>query len=134
MKTGAKALGILLLLTVIPQFVGAQCTGSNTTSPCSQVFPRFLKFTGVLKNAVGAPLRGVLAIKFVIYADSTGGTPLWQETQNTEIDQSGHYEVLLGANSSEGVPKELFATAEPRWLAVQALIPGREEEPRVLLS
>ncbi len=134
MKIGAKALGILLLLTAIPQFAGAQCTSTNNTSPCGQVFPRLLKFTGVLKNPVGAPLRGVLAIKFVIYTDSTGGTPLWQETQNTEIDQSGHYEVLLGANSSDGVPKELFATAEPRWLAVQALIPGREEEPRVLLS
>jgi hypothetical protein len=132
MKIGAKVLGILLFLAVAPQFSGAQCT--NSSNPCSQVFPRLLKFSGVLKNAAGAPLRGVLAVKFVIYGESTGGTPLWQETQNTEIDQSGRYEVLLGANSSEGVPKELFTSTEPRWLAVQALIPGRDEEPRVLLS
>jgi hypothetical protein len=132
MKIGAKALGILLFLALAPQFSGAQCT--NSSNPCSQVFPRLLKFSGVLKNAAGTPLRGILAVKFVIYSESTGGTPLWQETQNTEIDQSGRYEVLLGANSSEGVPKELFATIEARWLAVQALIPGRDEEPRVLLS
>jgi hypothetical protein len=132
MKIGAKALGIVLFLALAPQFSGAQCT--NSSNPCSQIFPRLLKFSGVLKNAAGTPLRGVLAVKFVIYGESTGGTPLWQETQNTEIDQSGRYEVLLGANSSEGVPKELFATTEPRWLAIQALIPGRDEEPRVLLS
>jgi hypothetical protein len=138
MKIGAKALAILLFSAVVPQFSGAQCanttTTTNTTSPCTQVFPRFLKFSGVLKNAVSTPLLGVTAIKFVIYGESTGGTPLWQETQNTEIDSSGRYEVLLGSTSSEGVPAELFATTEPRWLSVQALIPGREEEPRVLLS
>jgi hypothetical protein len=132
MRIGAKTLGILLFLAVAPLFSGAQCTSSS--NPCSQVFPRLVKFSGVLKNAAGFPLRGVLAVKFVVYSESTGGTPLWQETQNAEIDPSGRYEVLLGANSSEGVPKELFATTEPRWLAVQALLPGRDEEPRVLLS
>jgi hypothetical protein len=143
MKTSAKTLGILFFLAVLPQFAGAQCASNNaaattnattTASPCTQVFPRFLKYSGVLKSAAGGSLRGVMAIKFVIYGESTGGTPLWQETQNTEIDSSGRYEVLLGSTSSEGVPAELFATTEPRWLAVQALVPGREEEPRVLLS
>jgi hypothetical protein len=136
MKIGAKSLGILLFLTAVPQFSGAQCANpsTSTASSCTSVFPRFLKFAGVLRNTGGASPRGVLAIKFVIYGESTGGTPLWQETQNTEIDPSGHYEVLLGATSREGVPSELFATTEPRWLAVQALIPGRDEEPRVLLS
>src|ERR1700753_1531308 len=132
MKIGAKALGILLLLAVVPQFAGAQCV--NSSNPCSQVVSRLVKFSGVLKSAAGIPLRGVLAVKFVIYSESTGGTLLGQEAENAEIDLSGRDEVLLGANSSEGVPKELFSTTEPRWLAVQALIPGREEEPRVLLS
>jgi hypothetical protein len=74
-----------------------------------------------------------VAIKFVIYGDSTGGTPLWQEVQNTLVDQQGHYEVMLGATGSEGIPMDLFASGEPRWLGVQALLPGEEEQPRVLL-
>jgi len=131
MKTGAKALLILLLLILVPLSSDAQCT--NSTSVCSQGVPRFVKFSGVLKNAAGDPLSGVLAIKFIIYGDSTGGTPLWLEVQNTQLDQQGHYEVMLGATASEGIPMELFTSGEPRWLGVQALLPGTEEEPRVRL-
>ena len=131
MKTGAKALANLLFAVLVPSFCGAQCT--NSTSGCSQGVPRFVKFDGVLKNAAGAPISGVIAIKFVIYSDSTGGTPLWQEAQNTHLDQQGHYEVMLGSTGNEGIPTELFTSGEPRWLGVQALLPGSEEEPRVLL-
>jgi hypothetical protein len=58
---------------------------------------------------------------------------LWQEVQNVQIDQAGHYEVMLGATGSDGIPMELFTTGEPRWLGVQVLLPGTEEEPRVLM-
>ena len=61
------------------------------------------------------------------------GTALWQEVQNAQLDEQGHYEVILGSTGSEGIPMELFTSGEPRWLAVQALLPGAEEEPRVRL-
>ena len=131
MKTGAKALLILLFLVFFPLFSGAQCT--NSTSACSQGVPHVVKFSGMLKNTAGAPLSGIVAIKFVIYGESMQGTALWQETQNTQLDQQGHYEVMLGSTGSEGIPMELFTSGEQRWLGVQALLPGREEEPRVLL-
>jgi hypothetical protein len=72
-------------------------------------------------------------MRFVIYGDETRGTPLWQEVQNVRLDQQGHYEVMLGATGSEGISMELFTSGEPRWLGVQALLPGEEEQPRVLL-
>ena len=131
MKTGAKALLILLFLVFFPLFSGAQCT--NSTTACSQGVPHVVKFSGMLKNTAGAPLSGVVAIKFVIYGEPMQGTALWQETQNTQLDQQGHYEVMLGSTGSEGIPMELFTSGEQRWLGVQALLPGREEEPRVLL-
>ena len=31
---------------------------------------------------------------------------------------------MLGATGSEGIPMELFTSGEPRWLGVQALLPG----------
>jgi hypothetical protein len=74
-----------------------------------------------------------VAIRFVIYGDSTGGTPLWQEVQNAQLDEQGHYEVMLGSTGSEGIPLDLFTSGEPRWLEVQALLPGEEAQPRVLL-
>jgi hypothetical protein len=95
--------------------------------------PHFVKFSGVLKDLPNLSPGGVVAIKFVLYGTSTGGTPLWQEVQNARIDQQGYYEVMLGATSSEGIPMDLFASGESRWLGIQAMLPGQEEQSRVLL-
>jgi hypothetical protein len=131
MKTGAKALLILLLLLIVPLLCDAQCTNSATA--CGQGVPHVVRFSGVLKNTAGGPRTGVVAIRFVIYGDETHGTPLWQEVQNARLDQQGHYEVMLGATGSEGIPMDLFTSGEQRWLGAQALLPGEEEQPRVLL-
>jgi hypothetical protein len=58
--------------------------------------------------------------------------PLWQETQNVQFTQ-GRYTVFLGDSKSTGIPAELFASGQPRWLGVKPL-PGEEEQPRVLLA
>jgi hypothetical protein len=121
----------LLVLALIPLSTEAQCT--NGTNGCTQTVPHLVKFSGVLKSASAAPHRGVIAVRFVVYGDSAGGTPLWQEVQNTQFDEQGHYEVMLGATGNEGIPLDLFTSGEPRWLGVQALIPGEQEQPRVLL-
>lgn len=68
-----------------------------------------------------------------IYKDQQGGAPLWMETQNVTLDAQGNYSLLMGATQSEGLPLELFATGESRWLGVQAQLPGEIEQPRVLL-
>jgi hypothetical protein len=132
MKTTAKKLLLLTFLTLVPAFCDAQCT-MNNASACSQGVPHFVKFSGTLKNLVGVPHSSVVAIRFVIYGDATGGTPLWQEVQNTPVDSQGRYEVALGVTASVGIPMELFTSGEPRWLGVQPLLPGVEEQPRVLM-
>lgn len=131
MKTAAMFFSVLIFLALVPTHSCAQC--GDSVNACGQGVPHLLKFNGILKTAAGAPRADVIAIKFVIYGDSTGGTPLWQEVHNTQLDQQGHYEVMLGATGSEGIPMELFTSGEPRWLGVQALLPGEEEQPRVLL-
>src|SRR5882762_10202423 len=131
MKTATKVFLMLSLFVCVPFSCDAQCTSS--TNECGRGVPHVVKFSGALKNAAGTPLSGVVAIRFVIYGDATHGTPLWQEVQNTQLDQQGHYEVMLGSTGSEGIPMELFTSGEQRWLGVQALLPGREEDPRVLL-
>jgi hypothetical protein len=120
----------LVSLLLAPLVCHAQCTTS--VAACAGGVPHFVKFNGVLQNVAVSPSR-VVAIRFVIYSDSTGGTPLWEEVQNAELDPQGHYEVLLGATASEGIPMQLFTSGEPRWLGVQPLLPGAEEQPRVLL-
>jgi hypothetical protein len=87
----------------------------------------------MLKDASGALLTNTVGVTFAIYSEQTGGTPLWQETQNVQFSQ-GRYAVFLGESASAGIPAELFVSGQPRWLGAKALLPGEEEQPRVLLA
>jgi hypothetical protein len=95
------------------------------------VVPSVVNFSGVLMGVNGKPLTGTVGVTFYLYQDSQGGAPLWMETQNVQPDKFGHYSVALGSASSQGLPANVFATGEARWLGVQ--VHGRDEEPRVLL-
>jgi hypothetical protein len=123
----STAMGLMALFS---PGAGAQCMEGN--KPCSPAIPRLVKFAGTLKDAEKQPRTGTVGVTFSIYSASTGGERLWQETQNVQLDQEGHYEAMLGA-ASEGMPIDLFASGEPRWLGVQVQAPGEEEQARVLL-
>ena len=125
------ALFCLLVLNACVTF--SQDSPSLASNDGSLLVPRLLNFNGVLKDAEGVPRIGVAGIRFAIYSEEVGGVPLWQEIQNLQLDSQGLYSVHLGATKAEGVPPELFASGEPRWLGVQALFPGEQEQPRVLL-
>jgi hypothetical protein len=121
MKTATKVFLMLSLFLFVPLSCDAQCT--NNTSACGQGVPSptFRQVQWSDKKCGASTQRGVVAIRFVIYGDSTGGTPLWQEVQKSQLDEQGHYEVMLGLIGSEGIPLDLFTSGEPRWLEVQAL-------------
>ncbi|MGH9649788.1 MAG: tail fiber domain-containing protein, partial [Terriglobales bacterium] len=91
--------------------------------------PRLIRFSGVLKDAAGKPSHGPQDVTFSLYAVEAGGEPLWFETQTLEADAQGRYTVLLGA--TQGLPVDLFASGEARWLGVSA---GKlPEQARMLL-
>jgi hypothetical protein len=46
----------------------------------------------------------VVGLTFSLYRDSEGGAPLWMETQNVQPDSGGHYTVMLGSTTSQGLP------------------------------
>jgi hypothetical protein len=91
--------------------------------------PRLINVTGVFAPADGKRL-GREVVTIAIYADETGGEPLWHETQSIDVDPSGRYMVLLGATQPEGVPPDVFASGEPRWLGVAWARPGEVDGPR----
>jgi len=93
--------------------------------------PHLIRFNGVLTDATGKPVTGTIGITFSLYKEEQGGAALWIESQNVTLDQQGHYSVMLGAGKSDGVPAELFASKEARWLGVQP--EGQIERPRSLL-
>ena len=147
MKRLVKYTGIVLLLSMSlgaaglqaqqPVAAEPQVPSSGVQAPREVVpalpVPRLVKFSGVVKDELGGPHSGTVGITFAIYKDQEGGAAQWLETQNVQLDEQGHYTVLLGASKSEGLPLELFSAGEPRWLGVLVNLPHEVEQPRVLL-
>jgi hypothetical protein len=86
--------------------------------------PPVIRFSGTIAQAVGP-----VPMTFALYADQTGGAPLWAERQTVEVGADGRYVVVLGAATA--LPAAVFAGGDARWLGVQP--EGDAEQPRVLL-
>ena len=103
----------------------------STAQQAATAVPTLVKYSAALTDLNGKPLRGVVGVTFLLYKDEQGGAPLWMEIQNVTPDKNGHYTVVLGSMTAQGLPTDLFASGEARWLGVQAQ--GQPEQPRVLL-
>src|SRR5229473_385582 len=111
-----------------PEVAEPQAPSRTVQTPTEVVpalpVPRLVKFAGTMKDGQGKPRTGVVGVTFAIYKEQEGGAPLWLETQNVELDEQGHYTVLLGATQNEGLPLELFSSGQLRWLGVQVNLPN----------
>jgi len=103
----------------------------SASAPPSSVVPQLVNYAGKATDSKGNTISGVAGVTFSIYKDQFEGAPLWTETQNVMADSKGNYTVQLGAATSTGLPLDLFATGEARWLGVR--INGGEERARVML-
>src|SRR5260370_4158683 len=124
---------LFLVPTVLAQSPAAanQGAASPASSGATADVPRLIKFSGTLLDAEERPLAGPVGVTFALYSQQSGGAALWLETQNVKPDASGAYVVLLGANSANGVPAELFSSGEARWLGIQ--VGQQPEHERILL-
>jgi hypothetical protein len=120
-----RVVGLLLVLSLVSLTV-AQTSSSNASA-----LPRLVRFGSTITDLNHKPMTGIVGITFALYSEQTGGAPLWLETQNVTADANGHYTVLLGATKPEGLPAELFASEQARWVGIQ--VSGQPEQPRVLL-
>ena len=93
--------------------------------------PRAVNYAGTAKDIDGKPLAGVVGATFAVYAEQSGGAPVWMETQNIAASASGKFAVVLGATQSSGIPMEVFSNGQGRWLGVS--YNGGPEQPRVAL-
>jgi len=110
----------------------AQQASTGTPASSNTGVPALMSFASTLRDANGKPLTGVTGVTFLLYKDEQGGSPLWMETQNVQPDKSGHYTVMLGSSTSQGMPRDVFVSGEARWLGVQVV--GEQEQPRVVLA
>jgi len=131
MKTTTRvALTVSIAACLMTSIGWAQQAAIARTSNLATV-PRLVNFSGVLTDASNHALSEITGVTFLLYKDSTGGAPLWMETQSVRPDKTGHYTVTIGSTNNRGVPSEVFASGEARWLGVQ--VAGQPEQARVLL-
>ncbi len=95
------------------------------------VVPNLISHTGILRDDSRRLVVGISTVTFLLYAESEGGLPLWLETQSVTSDESGYYQVQLGATSPGGFPTRLLTGGGVHWLAVQ--LSGQSEQARVML-
>ena len=129
MKPSKLLLLSLTLLLALP--AAPQQARSNIAASASTAVPPLIPYSGVVSTVPGAQPAAGASITFLIYKDEQGGEPLFAETQTVAVDATGHYKAQLGATLTNGIPMDLFATGEARWLEVQ--VAGEAPQPRVLL-
>ena len=124
------ALVLTAFVTALPGF--AQSTDATpAAATATTAIPSLIRYSGTAprSDSKAEPLE--VSITFLIYKDKQGSDPLWTETQTVAVDPAGHYDVLLGATSANGLPSDLFASGEARWLEVQ--ISGGKPGQRTML-
>jgi trimeric autotransporter adhesin len=135
-----KTLSALVLASAISSAAGSQSLAQTATvqsqtpvaASAPTAVPALVPYSGRAVASSGKALAGETAITFLIYKEEQGGDPLFTETQIVAIDATGNYRVQLGAANPNGLPSDLFATGEARWLEAQ--IAGEPAQPRVLLA
>ncbi len=118
---------LLLSLPAAPQNAASSLAASAPTA-----VPPLVPYSGAVATLAGRSLPGAESVTFLIYSEETGGDPIFSETQSVAIDATGHFKAQIGATLTNGLPMDLFANGEARWLAVQ--IAGEPAQSRVLLA
>ncbi len=79
---------------------------------------RYIRFSGTIKLDSESD-RTPRHVLFSIYESHGSLSALYQEYQDVTPGEGGRFTVLLGKGSLSGLPRDIFATAEARWVGVQ---------------
>ena len=132
----SKTLSACAVVIFVCIFNLALCAQSQeapvtSTPAASASLPSVIRFSGKASDSSAKPANGLTGVTFALYEQETGGPALWLETQNVQLDATGHFSALLGATKPEGLPAEIFFSGQARWIGVQ--VSGQGEQPRVML-
>jgi len=73
------------------------------SAPGAGAIPNVVRFSGSFHPSSGTPAQPVESVTLSVYRDQTGGSALWQETQNVAVDGEGKYSLLMGATRPEAI-------------------------------
>src|SRR5436305_12892903 len=111
----------LMVLCVALCVLAITQSGSGESS-----IPRIVRYSGSVPRLAGH----MASVRASFYA-AEGGAPLWAETQNVNFEANGGFTVLIGAQSTDGIPSFLFDAGVARWIGIEA--EGEELHPRTML-
>jgi len=123
----------LVTIVSVVAMTGLHAQQTPSTSPVLTPVPRVMWLSGVFRPATG-PVAPLESVTVAIYRERDGGDVLWHETQPVAMEAGGRYNLLMGSTVADGLPLELFASGEPRWIGITINRPGEVEQPRVPLA
>src|SRR3954470_24204607 len=106
----------------------------QTESATVTAVPLLVRVTSSFHPSGGEPAAAMETITLSVYAEENGGAPLWEETQAVAVNPDGRFTLLMGSTRPDGLPLDLFASGQARWLAIHVERPGEGEPGRVLLA
>jgi hypothetical protein len=124
----------ILMLFLVPAAPARAQQPASAAPAVAATVPRVMRVAGTFRPTNHLPLAEAEVVTVSIYAAEVGESPLWQETQQVRMDAEGRYSLLLGSTSAEGLPRELFASGEARWLGLHFDRPGEADPPRTRLT
>ncbi|MEO0080937.1 MAG: hypothetical protein ABIL25_01425 [candidate division WOR-3 bacterium] len=89
---------MVLCLTIA---IGTALAAGQASVPAQDAIqiPKYINYQGKLTDGSGNPLEGQFDMLFEIYTQSTGGSPVWSETQQNVQVTGGLFNVILGSNN-----------------------------------
>lgn len=90
--------------------------------------PKKLNYQGILTDDSGNPLSGSQSLTLRLYDVASGGTALWEETQNVDVDL-GVFNVILGEVTPLNLPFD-----EQYYLGITVAPNPAELSPRIQLT
>jgi len=94
--------------------------------------PNIVNYQGMLTDDYGVPLDTTVSMSFTVYDSLSGGSAVWSETHSSVAVSAGVFSVMLGSNTSGGVPASVFSDSG-RFLGI-TVGGGSEYSPRVTFS
>jgi hypothetical protein len=86
-------LATILIVAVLVQFLIARAMPAQPAAGA----PGLITYQGYLTDEDGYPLAGAHTLKIGIYAGSSGGSPLWEDTFSDVALSNGYFSVMLGS-------------------------------------
>jgi hypothetical protein len=128
-----RTTGIMLVFLTI---VSAAAQSPEPTVPSwinDTDVSRVMRYSGTLKDDSGKPVAGSVTLLVSIYENADDLSPLWQETQDVTASEQGRFTIIIGGNSTQGLPVDIFASGQARWLGIKVGPDFSRELSRVLL-